>query len=245
MSTGPSRFLVICSVARSGSSLLCRQLANAGIGIPHEYFGSFHRAALGRQWKIDAADDTTYLNALFHRRTTPNGIFAVKLHWNQFVQASSVIEETIFAASPVVIFLSRQDLAAQSWSLHEAYLTGVWDDCKKQSSTHLHGPEFGDLDRLKDCFRQLCQDQRVWQAYLAKLDAPYLQLRYEDYVTDQRNWARRIMALLDVEAPVPPPEPSVTRAPNPVRDAAILRLRKFIAGDADARALSDYPRTSC
>lgn len=36
--TGQPRKILICSTPRSGSYLLCRQMINAGLGIPHEYF---------------------------------------------------------------------------------------------------------------------------------------------------------------------------------------------------------------
>jgi len=36
--TDQPKKILICSTPRSGSYLLCRQMINAGLGIPHEYF---------------------------------------------------------------------------------------------------------------------------------------------------------------------------------------------------------------
>ena len=46
----PAHRVAICSTPRSGSYLLCRQMINAGIGLPHEYF----RRRTSRRWRARA-----------------------------------------------------------------------------------------------------------------------------------------------------------------------------------------------
>jgi hypothetical protein len=67
----PRRDYVICTTPRCGSWLLCRQLFNAGLGVPSEYFNVRHVVELSRRWGLDPRDTRAYLDALRARRTTP------------------------------------------------------------------------------------------------------------------------------------------------------------------------------
>src|SRR5438128_1228021 len=76
------RKYLICSTQRSGSFLLCRQLINAGIGVPQEYFNPLHRNLLCGRWNLDPRDTPGYIRSLYAKRTTRNGIWGVKLQWS-------------------------------------------------------------------------------------------------------------------------------------------------------------------
>jgi len=61
----PTRRLVICSTPRSGSYLLCRQMINAGLGLPTEYFRERTVECLGARWGVAPGDDDAYLDELW------------------------------------------------------------------------------------------------------------------------------------------------------------------------------------
>lgn len=105
----PQRSYVVCATPRSGSTLLCKTLADTGVaGRPEEYFEA--RAASGiprrpREYFDDAPgtglaavpdvdppahaysdlrgvrDYRAHLRATLERGTTPNGVFGAKLMW--------------------------------------------------------------------------------------------------------------------------------------------------------------------
>ena len=80
---------MICSTGRSGSTLLCSLLNNTGLmGVPHEYFHLSQHGKLLIQRLItnhESRDVTMkeYLETVMQHRTTPNGVFGIKGHFNQ------------------------------------------------------------------------------------------------------------------------------------------------------------------
>jgi LPS sulfotransferase NodH len=109
------RLLVIASVERTGSTLLCSILRGTqAAGAPEEYLNiqtknfarlrkmvgapklrlsqlpmALARLATGRYpWKdissFSQVSFRDYLLAVARERTTPNGVFGVKMHWNQY-----------------------------------------------------------------------------------------------------------------------------------------------------------------
>ena len=106
----PVRTIIIASMPRTGSSLLSHRLESTGVaGVPDEYFSeralnwmgratglpTVTRATLlrtyGRRVRLHRFWDSAvgfvdgsvgrYLDSVVTRRTTPNGVFSVKLHW--------------------------------------------------------------------------------------------------------------------------------------------------------------------
>jgi trehalose 2-sulfotransferase len=136
-----ARFYIVCSTPRSGSGLLCRALAGATLaGTPTEYFNAANRAALTARWGCGAALDA-YVDALRSRRTTSEGVFGTKLHWEQFEQLraealglgraepefeiSAGLLEELFPA-PLYIHIVRRDVNRQAISFWTALHTRVW-----------------------------------------------------------------------------------------------------------------------
>ena len=83
---GERTYYIICSSARTGSYLLCHLLTNCGVmGVPAEYFTFFsdakfliERLKLQNKVKINIPE---YVEALKNLRTTPNGVFGMKMHY--------------------------------------------------------------------------------------------------------------------------------------------------------------------
>src|SRR2546422_3118854 len=75
---------MVCSVPRSGSSLLCELLCTTGrAGAPTEFFDPELMEQFSATWQVESLED--YLEALLHKKTSPNGVFGVKVHYGQFV----------------------------------------------------------------------------------------------------------------------------------------------------------------
>jgi LPS sulfotransferase NodH len=108
----PERSYVVCATPRSGSTLLCRTLAELGVaGVPEEYFEARVETGAPRRPSdhLRGANDLNlpvllpsdeppaappysalragedyreHLRRTFARGTTPNGVFAAKLMWS-------------------------------------------------------------------------------------------------------------------------------------------------------------------
>ncbi|HQU51097.1 MAG TPA: Stf0 family sulfotransferase [Casimicrobiaceae bacterium] len=235
---GPVRRVLICSTPRSGSYLLCRQMINAGLGLPTEYLRKQTRTTLRTRWGTGVPGDLGYLDAVEEHRTTGNGVFGAKLQWRQCEQ-HPVTRERWLARADLVVFLVRDDLAAQAVSWQISLATGLW------SFDHTRGPtesqvslESSDVTlRLAGMLRQQNEN---WAALLAGLGRPVLAVHYERYVAAQGELLAEIAARLGLrpdEWTMPPPEGRDNRLPAEVEEARVRLLAhvRGAAGGAGAR----------
>src|SRR5215470_19312850 len=82
--TRPTRFYLVASTPRSGSTFLCHELrATGAMGAPAEYF-NYQGAMLRMVTRLRPNDLAEYLEQLFAIRTSPNGVFGFKAQWDQF-----------------------------------------------------------------------------------------------------------------------------------------------------------------
>ena len=118
----PSKFYFICSTPRCGSYFLARELWRSGcLGAPHEYF-NFHTVMfqMARRLEVDTLRD--YIGALFRLRSSTNGVFADKTHYDQFQFLYLAGQLGDFQPMSLV-HLRRDDTANQAVSLAIAQLT--------------------------------------------------------------------------------------------------------------------------
>jgi LPS sulfotransferase NodH len=102
---------MICSLPRTGSSLLCELLAGTLLaGLPAEYFRPDRIAMLRRRWRVESFDD--YLGALLGRKTSPNGVFGIKVHWGQYTTAVGDRDPIGLFPNMHFVEVRRTDLAA-------------------------------------------------------------------------------------------------------------------------------------
>jgi LPS sulfotransferase NodH len=224
---GRRRTYVVCTTPRSGSWLLCRQLVNAGIGVPSEYFGIDHLNALSARWNVDPRDARAYLRALKAHRTTRNGVFGTKLLWTQFADRRTALKIELLRNAHIV-YLHRSDLVPQVVSLHLSVVTGHWGSDVTPSSNRRDDIPIGDATHLAQCERMLVDEQKAWTDVLASLQARRLTIAYEDLVADQPGTVQRVAAYLGLderEYRLPPAEARET----PFSDEVEAQRRELVA----------------
>lgn len=203
------RTYVICTTPRSGSWLLCRQLVNAGIGVPSEYFNAVHLAVLSGRWNVDPRDTRAFLDALRAHRTTPNGACGIKLLWYQYAERRAALRTRLLAGARLV-HLYRDDVVAQAVSLHLSEITGVWDFTGDLATVPRTDIAWGDPSHLAECERVIRQQNRWWSELFGSLKHEPLTIRYEDFVADPPAGVRRLAEDLGIPPGAfrtPPPEP--------------------------------------
>ena len=124
-------------------------LASTGaLGAPLEYLNSVHRGILSERWGC-GADLGAYIAALHERRSSPEGLFGVKVHWDQLVAAGAEatcrtldrlswdvpdeVLSTLFP-NPVFVRIIRLDLDRQAVSLWRAQHSNVWSVATTEES---------------------------------------------------------------------------------------------------------------
>ena len=76
-----TKSVVFCTTPRCGSNMLCFSLIKTGlIGVPLEYFNHVQSMHDFQKRISDSGTVYDYLNALLEVRTTPNGVFSMKIH---------------------------------------------------------------------------------------------------------------------------------------------------------------------
>ena len=229
-----ARAYVICSTPRSGSWLLCRQLINAGLGVPSEYFNVLHAAPLCARWRVDARDTRAYLNKLRAMRTTPNRVWGTKLLWTQFAERRSALKVELLGDSRLV-YLYRDDIATQAVSLHLSCLTGVWDFDGTVSTYPRTDLAWGDHAHLAECDRTIRRQNTSWHELFASRRSEPLVVRYEDFIADQPGTLVRIaeaLGLAPSEYCLPPPEPRDSAFPPEIE----MRRKSLVAEWRSRRA---------
>lgn len=230
--------ILICSTPRSGSYLLCRQMINAGLGLPTEYLRPVTRTALSRRWSIPPGDDAAYFDEVEARRTGANGVFAAKVQWGQFERHPGLRERWLDRAD-LVVFLYRHDLVAQAVSWQLSLATGLWSFDDTRGPT-MPGVTLEPSELTLRLAATLREHNRAWNAQIVASRRPALALRYETYVGAQsgllQQLARRI-GLRDDEWTMPPPEARDNRLPATIEEARsrlLAHARKAAADLASA-----------
>ncbi|MEL6780349.1 MAG: Stf0 family sulfotransferase [Cyanobacteria bacterium J06597_16] len=130
---------MVCSTVRSGSTLLCKTLAQLkGCGQPTEYF---HRHTIQRLSLYNNPEKfLSYCEDIFQQSLINNGTFGLKMHWRQledfFTLARQVPQLKTYSDKAILdaifpgltfVYLRREDVVAQAVSAAIATQTGRWE----------------------------------------------------------------------------------------------------------------------
>jgi LPS sulfotransferase NodH len=204
---------VVSSTPRSGSGLLCRALAGTGVaGTPAEYFDKNRRTLLSRRWGCDPAL-ATYTEALQARRTSPGGVFGIKLHWQHvdalraeslgyrhgeapFDQPSSFLDP-LLGGTPTYVRILRSDVNRQAISLWTAQRSEVWN-----RGALLQGERSGrvpySFEGIRRARARIMLGETHWERYFRFNGITPIEVVYEDL---SANYEATVAALLEQLVP--------------------------------------------
>lgn len=226
--------VVVASTQRSGSTLLCSALERTGlVGIPREYLlpqflesgnrvlGAPHptaseqwqrllrRLRLKRAWwgywEIDPSTMAPYIQALVARRSSANGLFALKVHWEHFELARRMGFSPSLLPQPITwIHLERRDRIAQAVSFEKAMRSGAFVANEERSHSVDRLP-YDDVGILRT-YELLRQSASGWEHYFQSAGITPLPVVYEDLAADYEGTITRVLEALGfTNVPVPPP----------------------------------------
>jgi trehalose 2-sulfotransferase len=217
----------ILSSPRSGSTLLGRFLHETKMaGDPQEYFNP-PLIALERErsGKPDMGF-ATFLKRMEHRRTSPNGVFGMKMHYSQLLLAFRINQPNdrvvnFLRSLNKLIWIRRRDRAGQAISQAVAVKTNVWSSedsrFKRDPDVKIHPYEIVETMRL------VCRDDAAWEQLIQRAKLPVHVVWYEDLVSSYEDAARGVLRHLGIEQDVPTiPAPPIERQGGELND----RLRR-------------------
>jgi trehalose 2-sulfotransferase len=186
---------MICSLPRSGSSLLCEYLAGTlQAGMPAEYFRPDVIARLSRRWRAESFD--RYLRALMERKTSPNGVFGIKAHWGQYREAVGDREPASLFPNLHFVEVSRTDRLRQAISWVRALQTGNWSSLMSPAGATA---AVFDRDEIERRIARLDREQAAWlEFFRAHSTAPH-RITYEELADDPERTIRELFGYLGVE----------------------------------------------
>ena len=175
--TAPIRNVLIASTPRCGSHMLGHAMTDTGLlGIPMEYCNPGNMKEWRTRLKTTTPQET--LAAIRARRTTPNGIFADRAHFDHCAPMGG--PEALFDLLPGVIHLRRADVLRQAISFAVAWQTGVWITGQEAVSD----AAVYDAGLIRSCLNDIAIQNANWVSTFAAAGIVPLNVFYESTAQD-------------------------------------------------------------
>jgi len=214
---------VICTSPRSGSTLLCKLLAQTGIaGNPDSYF---HQPSISAwlddlELTVDSSlPERDVLAAIFKAAiaegSLDTGMFGVRLQRHSFdffteklavlhPGYASDVERLRAAFGPTsFIYLMREDKVEQAISLVKAQQTGLWhrapDGTELERLAPPQEPTY-DGDALRAQFDELTAYERDWESWFETENIEPLRLTYEGLSEAPKETLGKVLEHLGLDA---------------------------------------------
>jgi LPS sulfotransferase NodH len=206
--------LIICATPRSGTTLLCDLLAEAGVtGRPDSFYRrqsiSDFAAELG---VADGPDfERRYLAAIIRAGRGDSDLFSMRVMWPSLHEMTEKLAtlyplETndagrISAAfgTPLYLHIEREDKVAQAISRSRAEQSGLWhraaDGGVREQIGSYREPVY-DANRLRASIAETTAHQVQWRQWFAAHDIAPLYLAYEDLSADPIGSIRKLLTAL-------------------------------------------------
>ncbi|MGC0422499.1 Stf0 family sulfotransferase [Embleya sp. AB8] len=224
----PVRY-VLASSPRCGSNMLARALWHTGVaGFAEDYLADTHVLDYFERWGFDADDPdglpVGYVRALMRVRTSPNGVFGMKVHAGHLAGLEVDLHELL--ARPYYIHIRRRDRLRQAISYTLAEQTGVWivDGTFLPTGRVRSTPRYS----RAEIRRHLCMldhDEATWAGYFDRHGVTPHVVVYEDLVADYEDGIRDCLGFLGVEAPGRIPAPGIARQADELTEQWVERFR--------------------
>lgn len=220
---------IILSQPRTGSHMVTSALAGSGCaGVPDEYFNWNNLMQLPQPLSLSTVK--RYYQDVVSRRTSPNGVFGMKLHHIQF-QKLFMDKDTVTSdglnfikSFDRVILLSRRDKIAQAMSNIRAARTGQWtSDSKSHAGEHNYEFTKEDAPAVLNFIRTAVEGELAWNAICERLNLNPLRVVYEELSQFPEAELKRVVAHLGL--------PEIDIAPQSVkqsRDSNMKSKREFL-----------------
>lgn len=192
-SATPEKSYAIVTYARTGSYMLCEKLWRTGqMGAPFEYFNHFN-LMLQMINRLHADSIQGYVEKLFKVRTSPNGVFGMKLFPEhlQFMHLASIV--WLFP-NLKFIYLTRKDILAQTVSLTRAMQTSQWSnyDVPQGEATYDYKALIYNLGRIEKAML-------FWEGYFKNKNIQPYRVTYENLVKQPDELTEKILKHFGIE----------------------------------------------
>lgn len=192
---------VIASSPRSGSTFLSRSLALTGLmGAPSEVLNPGYDLRFLKN-RFRATSPADYIAKLVAHRTSRNGVFGMKAHFQNFEAFLAEYPPLLDVLAPVTfIYLTREDKVAQAVSMARALQTDQWSSRVKRGAR----PTLQyDRELIENCLKEVALQDAGWKRWLETHKLERFELTYESLIADPAATLAAILEFLGVQEDEP------------------------------------------
>jgi LPS sulfotransferase NodH len=197
---------LIMSSPRTGSSLLGGALTNSGhAGRPLEFA---HKKTLRENGNPEQTIGglLAYLDRIVEHNTTPNGVFGIKMHFNQFHnlfgEGRHGIKNGIdfMRGFQKFILIFREDKILQAISEMLAMDTGVWNTSDRDYARSVGRElESQDVPLIAKIMARQISEEYSWRNLLMQLNLSFHEVSYENLTASADVELARICSYLAID----------------------------------------------
>jgi LPS sulfotransferase NodH len=220
---------LVCSIPRSGSTLLCDLLMSTGVaGHPIEYFHPTRMAGLEREWEVDSIE--AYVRRLLVERTGANGVFGAKVHWGQYNPAFGDRDPRELFPALRLVYIHRGDRLRQAISWVRALQSEEW---RARGGAPAEERATFDTEEIRRKLTRIENDEAGWRALFERHGIAPLEVTYEQLVELREETAAAVADHLRLELPdgFRFGLPNVERQADGLSEEWVERYRTEVAGE--------------
>ena len=142
-----------------------------------------------------------YLHAIARERTTPNGVFGIKMHWNQYERhmLDLGLDVTVWGAPVSWVRITRENELRQAISFVRAAQSESWN-----SNMQVVREPIYDAGAIISALDRITEENSQWDNYFAAQGIVPLHITYEQLIRDMDSTVRKVMAYIDSPVDVVP-----------------------------------------
>lgn len=120
--------VALVSTPRCGSSMFCDILKRTEkVGDPREWINPRYVEAYGKYFGLNNIDLGQYLEFIFRKTASSNGIFVINFHVEQYKEVLELLKFDVFSLNfDKSYYLYRKEKIDQAYSLAKATITDQW-----------------------------------------------------------------------------------------------------------------------
>ena len=198
-----NKFYVICTTPRSGSNLLSDLLLSSGVmGQPSEFLNPNGTIPpLAEKYKLvdlrGRLDLSQYLNCVTENCASSNGVFGLKLLFDQFEIFYDYACVKKLLRKCKFVLLSRKDFVSQAVSLHIATETDAWKSFEEDKSKR----KFVEYNEQKIAYfvDRIIKHNLKWIEFFTINKIDYLQVYYEDFLANPNQLCQSVCKFCGID----------------------------------------------
>lgn len=220
MTSLPERSYFLCTMPRSGSTMLCDLLTQTGVaGRPNSFFRPQSMADFAKEWNVPAQTlegfDQSYIDTAITQGTAGTGCFGMRIMWQNnmpgllkrlgalYPEASTALEKLQAGFGPLkFIHLARADKVAEAVSLAIAEQSGLWH--RNADGTELEriappAEPIYNAAQIHEAYREVTTGQDAWANWFAAQDITPIRVTYEALAEAPDTQLARILIFLGLD----------------------------------------------